>query len=129
MDEIADKIKEDYRKNIEIKDVKFKKSKLWDTLVVKIVNNNKKYFKNTTLRNDFFYNDDIKLKYYVDHLINNYIDDMIGNNIRKLQSYKLLKNVKKNCWRINNYERNIYTRIIRWNWRLYKSIKKYRNEC
>lgn len=95
MDEIADKIKEDYRKNIEIKDVKFKKSKLWDTLVVKIVNNNKKYFKNTTLRNDFFYNDDIKLKYYVDHLINNYIDDMIGNNIRKLQSYKIVEECKK----------------------------------
>lgn len=95
MDEIADKIKEDYRKNIEIKDIKFEKSKLWDTLVVKIVNNNKKYFKNTTLRNDFFYHDDVKLKYYVDHLINNYIDDMIGNNIRKLQSYKIVEECKK----------------------------------
>ena len=62
MDEIADKIKEDYRKNIEIKDIKFEKSRLWDTLVVKIVNNNKKYFKNTILRNNFFYHDDVKLK-------------------------------------------------------------------
>ena len=95
MDEIADKIKEDYRKNIEIKDIKFKKSRLWDTLVVKIINNNKKYFKNATLQNDFFYRDDVKLKYYVDHLINNYIDDMIGNKIRKIQSYEIVKECKK----------------------------------
>lgn len=95
MDEIADVIKEDYRKNIEIKDIKFEKSRLWDTLVIKIVNNNKKYFKNKTLRNDFFYRDDVKLKYYVNHLIDNYIDDMIGDNIRKLESYAIVEKCKK----------------------------------
>lgn len=95
MDKTADEIEKDYKKNIEIKDVKFKKSKLWDTLIVKIVNNNKKYFKNTTLRNDFFYHDDVKLKYYVDHLINNYIDDMIGDKIRKIQSCEIVKECKK----------------------------------
>ena len=95
MDKTADEIEKDYKKNIEIKDVKFKKSKLWDTLVVKIVNNNKKYFKNTTLRNDFFYHDDVELKYYVDHLIDNYIDDMIGDKIRKLESYEIVEKCKK----------------------------------
>ena len=95
MDKTADEIEKDYKKNIEIKDVKFKKSKLWDTLVVKIVNNNKKYFKNTTLRNDFFYHDNVKLKYYVDHLIDNYIDDMIGDKIRKLESYEIVEKCKK----------------------------------
>lgn len=95
MNKTADEFEKDYKKNIEIKDVKFKKSKLWDTLVVKIVNNNKKYFKNTTLRNNFFYHDDVKLKYYVDYFINNYIDDMIGNNIRKLQSYEIVEECKK----------------------------------
>ena len=95
MNKTADEIEKDYKKNIEIKDVKFKKSKLWDTLVVKIVNNNKKYFKNTTLRNDFFYHDDVKLKYYVDQLIDNYIDDMIGDKIRKLESYEIVEKCKK----------------------------------
>ena len=94
MDKTVDEIEKDYKKNIEIKDVKFKKSKLWDTLVVKIVNNNKKYFKNTTLRNDFFYRDD-KLKYCVDQLIDNYIDDMIGDKIRKIQSYEIVEECKK----------------------------------
>lgn len=95
MDKITDEIEKDYKKNIEIKDVKFKKSKIGDTLVVKIVNNNKKYFKNTTLRNKFFYYGDVKLKYYVDHLINNYIDDMIGDKIREIQSYAIVSEYKK----------------------------------
>lgn len=95
MDKTADKIKEDYKKNIEIKDVEFYKCKFWDNLIVKIVDDNKKHFKNQTLRNDFFYNDDVKLKYYVDQLVDNYIDDMIGNKIRKIQSYEIVKECKK----------------------------------
>ena len=95
MNKTVDEIEKDYKKNIEIKDVKFKKSKLWDTLVVKIVDNNKKYFKNTTLRNNFFYKDNVKLKHYVDQLIDNYTDDMIGDKIRKIQSYEIVKECKK----------------------------------
>lgn len=95
MNKTVDEIEKDYKKNIEIKDVKFKKSKLWDNLIVKIVDNNKKHFKNQTLRNNFFYKDGNGLKYYVDQLINNYIDDMIGDKIRKLESYKIVEKYKK----------------------------------
>ena len=43
MSKISEKIIEDYRKNIEIKDVKFYESIVWDTLIVIIIDNNKKH--------------------------------------------------------------------------------------
>lgn len=96
MDKTANKIEKDYKKNIEIKDVEFYKCKIWwDNLIVKIVDNNKKHFKNQTLRNKFFYKDGDELKYYVDQLIDNYIDDMIGDKIRKLESYEIVEKCKK----------------------------------
>lgn len=95
MSKISEKIIEDYRKNIEIKDVKFYEVRLWDTLIVMIIDNNKKHFKSKTLRTDFFYNDKIKLKEYVEQLINSYIDDRIGDKIRELHSYQIVSEYKK----------------------------------
>lgn len=95
MGKISEKIIEDYRKNIEIKDVKFYEARLWDTLIVTIIDNNKKHFKNKTLRTDLFYNDKIKLKEYVEKLINSYIDDRIGNRIRELHAFEIVSEYKK----------------------------------
>ncbi len=95
MGKIAEEIKENYRKNIEIKDVKFYEARYWDTLIVKIVDNNKKYFKNKTLRTDIFYNDEIKLKNYVEHLVDWYIDDKIGGKIRMAHSQEVVEEYKK----------------------------------
>ena len=95
MGKISEKIIEDYRKNIEIKDVKFYESRLWDTLIVMIIDNNKKHFKNKTLRTDLFYNDKIKLKEYVEKLINNYIDGRIGDKIRKSHAFEVVSEYKK----------------------------------
>ena len=44
MSEIAEVMIKDYRKNIEVKDVKLYRYRCWDTLVVKIIDNNKKCF-------------------------------------------------------------------------------------
>lgn len=41
MSKIAEAMIKDYRKNIEIKDVKLYRYRCWDTLVVKIIDNNK----------------------------------------------------------------------------------------
>ena len=95
MSKISEKIIEDYRKNIEIKDVKFYESILWDTLIVIIIDNNKKHFKNQTLRTTFLYNDKIKLKKYVEELINSYIDDRIGDKIRELHAFEIVSEYKK----------------------------------
>lgn len=95
MSKISEEIKKDYRKNIEIKDVKFCENSLWDTLIVMIIDNNKKYFKNKTLRTDLFYNDKIKLKEYVEQLINSYIDDRIGDKIRELHAFEIVSEYKK----------------------------------
>lgn len=95
MGKISEKIIEDYRKNIEIKDVKFYESRLWDTLIVTIIDKNKKHFKNKTLRTDLFYNDKIKLKEYVEKLINNYIDGRIGDKIRKSHAFEVVSEYKK----------------------------------
>ena len=95
MGKISEKIIEDYRKNIEIKDVKFYEARLWDTLIVMIIDNNKKHFKNKTLRTDLFYNDKIKLKEYVEKLINSYIDDRIGDKVRELHAFGIVSEYKK----------------------------------
>lgn len=95
MSKISEKIVEDYRNNIEIKDVKFYEARLWDTLIVTIIDNNKKHFKNKTLRTDLFYDDKIKLKGFVERLINSYIDDRIGDKIRELHSYQIVSEYKK----------------------------------
>ena len=95
LEDIKETIVKNYRKNIEIKDVKFYESILWDTLIVIIIDNNKKHFKNKTLRTTFLYNDKIKLKKYVEELINSYIDDQIGDKIRELHAFEIVSEYKK----------------------------------
>ena len=95
MSKISEKIIEDYRNNIEIKDVKFYEARFWDTLIVTIIDNNKKHFKNETLRITLFYNDKIKLKEYVEELINSYINDRIGDKIRELHAFEIVSEYKK----------------------------------
>lgn len=55
MNKISEIIKKDYRKNIKIKDVQFYRNGMWDTLIIKIIDENKKHFKNKTLTLEFFY--------------------------------------------------------------------------
>lgn len=95
MSEISDKIIKDYRKNITIRDVQFYKGTLWDYLTVKITDNNKKHFKNKTLSEKIFYNENENLKKYVEWAINNYITERIGKQIRDLESYQIIQEYKK----------------------------------
>lgn len=95
MSEISDKIIKDYRKNITIRDVHFYKKILWDYLTVKITDNNKKHFKNKTLRRDFYYLTGKNLNYYVEWSIEDYIKRKKGKEIRELESYQIIQEYKK----------------------------------
>lgn len=95
MSEISEKIKEDYRKNIKIRDVQFYKCSYWYTLIIKITDENKKHFKNKTLTLDFFYRQGANLDIYVESKINEYINDKIGNQIEKLETFQILLKYKK----------------------------------
>lgn len=95
MSEISYKIIKDYRENIVIRDVKFYKGTLWDCLIVKITDNNKKHFKNKTLNEKIFYNEDENLKSYVEWAISNYIDERKGKQIRDLENYSIVQKYKQ----------------------------------
>ena len=51
LENIKETIVKNYRKNIEIKDVKFYETRLWDTLIVTIIDNNKKTFQKQNIEN------------------------------------------------------------------------------
>lgn len=93
--EIEYKSKKDYRKNIKIKKVKFSKGLAFDLLIINLVDNNRKHFKNKTLCEEFFYNNENGLKYYVECFVDNYIDDMIGKKIRKAQTDMIIEEYNK----------------------------------
>lgn len=95
MSEIAEAIIKDYRKNIEVKDVKLYRARCWDTLVVKIIDNNKKHFRNKTLDLEYFYSTSRKLENDVEALIKDYIECKIGRKIRELEAYDAIQKYKK----------------------------------
>ena len=95
MSEIAEAMIKDYRKNIEVKDVKLYRCWCWDTLVVKIIDNNKKHFRNKTLDLDYFYSTSRKLENDVEALIKDYIECKIGRKIRELEAYDAIQKYKK----------------------------------
>ena len=98
MGEIAEAMIKDYRKNIEIKDVKLYRYRCWecwDTLVVKIIDNNKKHFRNKTLDLDYFYSTSRKLENDVEALIKDYIECKIGRKIKELEAYDAIQKYKK----------------------------------
>lgn len=95
LEDIKETIVKNYRKNIEIKDVKFNESGLFDSVTVDIVDNNKKYFKYKILSDSFFYDDEKNLKYYVERLIRNYILSMSWDKIREAHTSKVIEEYKK----------------------------------
>lgn len=107
MSEIAEAMIKDYRKNIEVKDVKLYRAGCWDTLVVKIIDHNKKHFKNKTLDLDCFYNSNRKLENYVEALIQDYIECKIGRKIKDLEAYHAIQEYKKEN-RVKDNERTLY---------------------
>lgn len=105
MSKIAETIIKDYRKNIRIRDVNLKTEFIWDTLIVKITDNNKKHFKNKTLDYDFFFNETRGLEYYIEELIKDYINSKMGSKIRALESYSAIQTYKKE---FKDDERTLY---------------------
>lgn len=95
MSEISDKIIKSYRENIVIRDVKFYRECCWDILIIKITDNNKKHFKNKTLREEVYYKTKTGLNLYIERIINDYIDKKIGDKIRVLESYQIIQEYKK----------------------------------
>ena len=105
MSEIVEVIIKDYRKNIKIRDVKLKTAFIWDTLILKITDNNKKHFKNKTIGDDFFFDEAIGLEYYIEELIREYINSKIGSKIRELEAYNAIQTYKKE---FKDDERTLY---------------------
>ena len=105
MSKISEAIIKDYRKNIKIRDVNLKTELIWDTLVVKITDNNKKHFKNKTLDYDFFFDEARGLEYYIEKSIEDYINSKIGSKIRALEAYNAIQTYKKE---FKDDERNLY---------------------
>lgn len=95
MNKISEKIKKDYRKNIKIKDVQFYRNRMWDTLIIKIIDENKKHFKNKTLTLEFFYEEKNNLQFYVEAVIDDYIDNRIGSKIRGIEAFQIVQEYKK----------------------------------
>lgn len=95
MNKISEKIKKDYRKNIKIKDVQFYINRSWDTLIIKIIDENKKHFKNKTLTLEFFYEEKNNLQFYVEAVIDDYIDNRIGSKIRGIEAFQIVQEYKK----------------------------------
>ena len=95
MNKISEKIKKDYRKNIKIKDVQFYRNGMWDTLIIKIIDENKKHFKNKTLTLEFFYKEKNNLQFYVEAVIDDYIDNRIGNKTREIEAFQIVQEYKR----------------------------------
>ena len=95
LEDIKETIVKNYRKNIEIKDVKFNEGGIWDSVTVTIVDNNKKYFKYKILSDCFFYDDEKKLKYYVEKLIRDYILGRSWDKIKEAHTSEVLEEYKK----------------------------------
>lgn len=95
LEDIKETIVKNYRKNIEIKDVKFNEDVFWDSVIVTIIDNNKKHFKNKTLRTYLFYDDEKNLKYYVERLIRDYILNRSWDKIRKMHTSEIIEEYKK----------------------------------
>lgn len=95
MNKISEKIKKDYRKNIKIKDVQFYRNRMWDTLIIKIIDENKKHFKNKTLTLEFFYKEKNNLQFYVEAVIDDYIDNRIGSKIREIEAFQTVQEYKR----------------------------------
>ena len=95
LEDIKEAIVKNYRKNIEIKDVKFNEGGIWDRLTITIGEKNKKYFKYKILSDVCFYDDEKKLKYYVENLIRDYILSMSWDKIRKVHTSEVIEEYKK----------------------------------
>ena len=95
MNKLSEKIKKDYRKNIKIKDVQFYRNRMWDTLIIKIIDENKKHFKNKTLTLEFFYKEKNNLQFYVEAVIDDYIDNRIGSKIREIEAFQTVQEYKR----------------------------------
>lgn len=95
MNKISEIIKKDYRKNIKIKDVQFYRNGMWDTLIIKIIDENKKHFKNKTLTLEFLYEEKNNLQFYVEAVIDDYIDNRIGSKIRGIEAFQIVQEYKR----------------------------------
>ena len=95
MNKISEIIKKDYRKNIKIKDVQFYRNGMWDTLIIKIIDENKKHFKNKTLTLEFSYEEKNNLQFYVEAVIDDYIDNRIGSKIRGIEAFQIVQEYKR----------------------------------
>lgn len=95
LDDINEKIIKDYKKNIGIIDVKFFRDKCWDYLTVKIIDDNKRFFKYKTLSMEFLYETEKGLEPYIKRLIILYTKKETERKIRKLQTEFIMEEYKK----------------------------------
>lgn len=92
MSKIREKIMADYRKEIEILDIDVSHyQRIFNNVQLKIKDNNRKYFKKHTLYRETI-DEIIDFQWYIDKMVDEYIENRIGHKIRKLEiSQELLK--------------------------------------
>lgn len=96
MSKLSEKMMKEYRKEIEILDINVSHcQKIFNTIIVKIKDNNRKYFKKHTLYIETLVEENISFQWYIDKMVDEYIDNRIGHKIRKLEIAQELKKFKK----------------------------------
>ena len=97
MSEIAEKIIEEYKKNIQIVDIKIYSIDLWDTIHLTIIDNNKKHFKKVTLNRDTFINfESNDLRDYIQSMLLEYIFNKKRQEIKEAEFNHEIKKFKEN---------------------------------
>lgn len=92
MSEISEKMIKEYRKEIEIVDIDVSHyQRIFNNVQLKIKDNNRKYFKKHTLYRETI-DEVIDFQRCIDRMVDEYIENRIGHEIRKLEiSQELLK--------------------------------------
>ena len=97
MSEIAEKIIEEYKRNIQIIDIKIRSKDLWDTIYLTIIDNNKKYFKRVILDRDTFINfESNDLNDYIKSMLLEYIFNKKRQEIKEAEFNHEIEEFKKN---------------------------------
>lgn len=96
MSKLKEEMIKEYRKEIEIVDINVSHcQKIFNTIIVKIKDNNRKYLKKHTLYIETVVGENMNFQWCIDKMIDEYMGNRIGHKIRKLEITQELKKFKK----------------------------------
>lgn len=97
MPEIGEKILKEYSKNVKIVDIKINSCGAWETVILKVLDNNKKHFKKVTLYRDTFLDfNDNSVKKCINSMLDEYVFLKNKEKIKKVFFDNEIKNIKEN---------------------------------